>query len=136
MLPGVKIVIDLVVKRIDNRNRIVIPMEWLNDLENQKILMCIEKYEKSAIVIPEEMFDNLNIKPLIAYFPTIGKKGYLTIKKEFRKLLDIKENDFLQLVYNKELKIIIIYKPKINKFKRKFASFLPHPIIKNKSSKK
>ena len=126
--------IDLALKKVDDRFRIVIPTEWLNDFENQKLLMYAEKNKSSAMVIPENLFENLNIKPLISFFPTISNKGYLTIKKEFRKFLKIKENDFLQLVYNKEIKIIIISKVKIkkleSKFEKEFASFFSDPIVR------
>ena len=126
--------IDLALKRVDQNHRIVIPTEWLKDFESQKLLMYAEKNKRNIAMIPEEIYQNLNIKPLILIIPSVSKKGYLTIKKDFRKFLDIKENDFVQLVYNKEIKIILISKVKIqqieSKFVTEFANFFSDPIVK------
>ena len=126
--------IDLALKRVDHNHRIVIPTEWLKDFKNQKLLMYAEKNKKNVMMIPEEIYKNLDIKPLLLIIPAVGKKGYLTIKKDFREFLDIKENDFVQLVYNKEIKIILISKVMIqkieSKFVKEFANFFADPIVK------
>ncbi|NHI91310.1 MAG: hypothetical protein EAX96_02320 [Candidatus Lokiarchaeota archaeon] len=126
--------LDLALKRVDHNHRIVIPTEWLNDFKNQKLLMYAEKDKKNLLMIPQEIYENLDIKPMIIIIPSIGKKGYLTIKKDFREFLDLKENDFVQLIYNKEIKVIMISKVKIqqleSKFVDEFASFFSDPIVK------
>ena len=126
--------IDITLKKVDHLNRIVIPTNWLKDFQNQRLMMYSVSEKKQLVIIPEEIYKSLDLKPLILVIPAITEKGILTIKKEFREFIGINENDFLRLVYNKKLKIIVINHVKIQKiedeFAKEFASFFSDPVVK------
>jgi len=126
--------IDLAFKRVNHLNQIHVPKDWLKDFEEQRILMYSQKEQEQAVMVPELIYKKLDITPLILVIPTINKDtNIMTIKKKIRKKLQIKENDLLQLAYNKKLKIIVFSKVKIakieRKFEKEFAQFFSDSIV-------
>ena len=126
--------IDIALKKVDNLNRIVIPTNWLDELKEDKLMMYSVENKKQAVIIPENDYKVSEINPIILDLASFTDKGLMTIKKKFRKFLEIQENDFIELIFNKKLKIIVLKKVKIrqleSKFEKEFAKFFSDPIVK------
>ncbi|NHI92078.1 MAG: hypothetical protein EAX96_06205 [Candidatus Lokiarchaeota archaeon] len=102
--------------------------------------MYSEEKKEQAVLLPEVIYKELKIKPLVLIIPKIYKKNnFLTLQKDIREKLNIQVNDIIRLTYNKKLSIIVLVKVKTEKIKNEFdqefvelaQKFFSDPIVQN-----
>lgn len=132
--------IDLAFRKVTHKYQISIPKEWVDDFGKQRLFMYSEEKKEQAVLLPEVIYKELKIKPLVLIIPKIYKKNnFLTLQKDIREKLNIQVNDIIRLTYNKKLSIIVLVKVKTEKIKNEFdqefvelaQKFFSDPIVQN-----